>query len=215
MAKDKKLQHEIDTHHFRVAIFGSARIKKGHSVYKRVYKLAHKIAEEDIDVVTGGGPGLMEAASAGHRAGRKKSGVHSVGLNIMLPKEQYSNKHLDLKKDFERFSDRLDYFMVLSNAVVVAPGGIGTLLELFYTWQLVQVNHICNIPIILLGREWPDLIKYIEKWPLKHKFIDKADLSGLFIAHTPEDAMKVIRMAHESFKNNGKFVCLNYKKYKI
>jgi len=213
MTINEKLNNEINNNHFRVAIFGSARIKKGHLVYNKIYSLAHMIAEQNIDVVTGGGPGLMEAASAGHKAGRKKAGVHSVGLNILLPKEQYANKHLDIKKDFHKFSERLDYFMVLSNCVVVAPGGIGTLLELFYTWQLIQVKHICNIPIILLGKEWPGLIKWIKSWALRNKLIDKEDLNSLFFADTSEEAMGIIKIAHDHFKKDGKYTCLNYKKY--
>ena len=132
--KKIKIPKQIDVERFRVAIFGSARIKENDSRYKQIYTLAKMIAAEGFDVVTGGGPGIMEAANKGHKDGRKKGKiVHSFGLNIVLPKEQTANKHLDIKKDFERFSERLDYFMYLSNVVVVAPGGVGTLLEFFYT----------------------------------------------------------------------------------
>ena len=107
-------KHHIDKKHFRVAIFGSARIKPNDPRYKQIYSLAKRIASAGFDVVTGGGPGIMEAANKGHREGRKKGKhVHSFGLNIMLPMEQSANKHLDIKKDFKRFSERLDYFMNL------------------------------------------------------------------------------------------------------
>lgn len=207
---------QIDIDHFRVAIFGSARIQSNEPKYEQIYQLAKKIAERGHDVVTGGGPGLMEAANKGHKEGRADNeDIHSFGLNIMLPHEQTSNRHLDLKKDFERFSDRLDYFMYLSNAVVVAPGGVGTLLEFFYTWQLVQVKHICNIPIILLGDMWPELIQWVEKWPLKNKFLNQTDLHHLFLADNCNEAMRVIDRVYEDYKQGGDSFCLNYKKYKI
>ena len=165
--KNKNIRGESVDGNFKVTIFGSARIKKGTLVYSQVRTLARMLGERGFDVITGGGPGLMKAASEGHRKGSKKTGAYSIGVGIRLPHEQKFNRHLDIKKEFKRFSRRLDYFMSLSNAVVIAPGGIGTLLELFYTWQLSQVKQICNIPIILLGKQWPLLIKWLEKYPSK------------------------------------------------
>jgi len=136
---------------FTVAIFGSARIERGSPIYWEIYELAKMIAEAGINIVTGGGPGLMDAASAGHRAGRRDSEAKAIGLKIKLPFEEREASHLDIKREFDRFSQRLDEFMSISNAVVVAPGGVGTLLELAYTWQFLQVKHILNIPVILLG----------------------------------------------------------------
>lgn len=211
----EKKEFHVDPDHFRVAIFGSARIQPNDPKYNQIYSLARMIAMEGMDVVTGGGPGIMEAANKGHREGRKNNQVHSVGLNIMLPKEQSENKHLDVKKDFERFSDRLDYFMKLSNIVVVAPGGIGTALEFMYTWQLMQVNHTCNYPIILLGDMWPPLIKWFEDWPLKKKLISESDMRPIFLASHCREAMKIIRKAQQDFKTRGPGYCWNYKKYKI
>jgi len=212
-----KIPKEIDVDHFRVAIFGSARLKPNDSRYKQVQTLAKMIAQEGLDVVTGGGPGIMEAANKGHREGRKGKGhgSHSFGLNIVLPKEQSSNKHLDIKKDFERFSERLDYFMYLSNVVVVAPGGVGTLLEFFYTWQLIQVKHICSIPIIFVGEMWPPLLKWIEKWPLKKKFVDKADMHPFFLAKNCTEAMSIIKMANKEYLKGNKDFCSNFQKYRI
>ena len=162
---------ENEQNHFRVAIFGSARITKGDSNYKLVHDLAKLVAEAGMDVVTGGGSGLMNAASEGHHDGRKDQKTHSVGLRIKLPMEENEAIHLDIKKEFSRFSNRLDSFMQISNAVVVAPGGVGTMLELFYTWQLLQVKHICNIPIILLGSMWLDFIEWIKKHPLEKELL--------------------------------------------
>ena len=94
---------ELYEKHFRVAIFGSARIKIDEPAYDEIYKLAHMLAAENIDIVTGGGPGIMEAASKGHRYGRKSNNTHSIGLNIDIPANQIPNRHLDIKKDFHRF----------------------------------------------------------------------------------------------------------------
>lgn len=209
-------KYHIDKKRFRIAIFGSARIKPNDPRYKQIYSLAKRIASAGFDVVTGGGPGIMEAANKGHKDGRKKGKhVHSFGLNIMLPEEQSANKHLDIKKDFKRFSARLDYFMDLSNIVVVAPGGVGTLLEFFYTWQLIQVKHVNSIPIIFMGDMWPELIDWIEKWPLKKKLISHKDLNSLFLAKHCSEAIKIIKKAHEDYVNGGNDFCSNFNKYRI
>jgi uncharacterized protein (TIGR00730 family) len=208
---------KIDKKHFRVAIFGSARTKKGEKTYKQVHTLAKMIAKEEMDLVTGGGPGLMDAASRGHHLGRKDkpNGSHSIGLTINLPNEQTGGYHLDIQKDFDKFSGRLDTFMKLSNVVVVAPGGIGTVLELFYTWQLLQVKHICdNVPIILLGPMWKGLIDWMKKQPMKKKLISPKDLENIFLVNTCAGAMKIINRAKEEFNSGSKNVCLNIKKYK-
>lgn len=219
MAK-RKLKKNLDLrqlkNHFRVAIYGSARIKKGDPRYKLIHDLAGMIAKENIDIVTGGGPGLMDAANRGHHAGRDK-GNHSLsfGLTIHLPREQRESFHLDIKKDFYNFSGRLDHFVLLSNVVIVAPGGVGTLLELMYTWQLVQVKHACGIPIILLGDMWTGFTDWVKKSPLKNKFLDKEDLDLLFPAKNAKEAMEIIRASHDAYKKGKENVCLNIKKYSI
>jgi len=213
--KNKNIKRKSIDGNFKVTIFGSARIKKGTLVYIQVRTLARMLGERGFDVITGGGPGLMRAASEGHEKGSKKTGAYSIGVGIKLPNEQKFNRHLDIKKEFKRFSRRLDYFMSLSNVIVVAPGGIGTLLELFYTWQLSQVQQICNIPIILMGKQWPPLIKWLEKYPLKSRYFDKKDINLLFLAKNCEEAIKIIDKAHEEYKKGGKDFCLNYKKYRL
>jgi uncharacterized protein (TIGR00730 family) len=187
--------------HFRVAIFGSARIKRQDPGYKLIYGLSKLIAADGIDIVTGGGPGTMEAANKGHQEGRGGNHIHSYGLSIKLPKGQTVNRHLDIKREFRKFSRRLDCFMSLSNAVVVAPGGVGTMLELLYTWQLVQVEKISDMPIILLGKMWPEFLKWVKKWQLKHKLVDKVDMRDIYLAKTPAHAMKIIKKAHKEFEN--------------
>ncbi|MAG78619.1 hypothetical protein CL616_04620 [archaeon] len=209
-----KLKKELRDGHFRVAIFGSARMKKSDPDYYEVQKLAKSLAREEIDVITGGGPGLMDAASKGHHTGRKGKKVHSIGLSIKLPFEKVDSYHLDVKKEFPKFSKRLDTFMKLSNIVVVAPGGIGTILEFFYTWQLMQVKHICSTPIILLGDMWPGLIRWIKKEPLKRKLLNKEDIELVYRVKNYREAMKIVKEAHKEFQKGGKNFCLNYKKYK-
>jgi uncharacterized protein (TIGR00730 family) len=209
-----KKRSKIDPSHFRVAIFGSARLSKGDVRYKQVFSLAKMIAKAEMDVVTGGGPGLMDAASRGHHAGRKgKKGAHSIGLTINLPREQHDGYHLDIKKDFMRFSNRLDSFMELSNAVVVAPGGIGTLLELLYTWQLVQVKHICETPIILLGAHWQGLLDWIKKEMVRKKLMSSSDFSNVFVVKSSSAAMKLLKKVQEDSLGSG-HVCSNFKRYK-
>lgn len=215
--KKKKDIDKIDPDHFRVTIFGSARIKRGEPRYNQIRTLAKMLGEKGIDIVTGGGPGLMQAASAGHNEGTKKAKnkSHSIGLLIKLPTEQKTAEFLDIKKEFQRFSGRLDRFMELSNVFVVAPGGIGTTLEFFYTLQLIQVKQTCNVPIILIGDMWPPLIRWLENWPLKKKFMGKEDLNSIVLAKNNQEAMKMIEIAHKKFNSGDKNICLNSKKYKL
>lgn len=210
----KPIKEELKKKDFRVTIFGSARIKKNSAEYKQVYILGKLIGERGIDIVTGGGPGVMEAANKGHKKGSKGK-AHSIGLVIKLPKEQGANKYVGIQKEFPTFSKRLDNFMLLSNVMVIMPGGIGTLLEALYTWQLMQVNQICHVPIIFMGKMWPELIKWIEKYMLKNKLIDKKDLELIFLAKNCNETMKMVDTAHEEYKKGTKNYCLNYKKYKL
>ncbi len=199
---------------FRVAIFGSARITKNDPIYDQVYNLAKLIAGKHFDVVTGGGPGLMDAASKGHKDGRTGNDSYSIGLNIKLPHEQKPNWHLDIKQEYNRFSTRLDTFMSLSNAIVVAPGGVGTLLEFVYTWQLVQVEHICDTPIILLGDQWQAFLEWVENHLLKHNFLDKKDLNDIFLAKDYNDAFNIITHCFQAYQQGEENICLNLQQYK-
>ena len=208
---NRQIAKELKNADFRVTIFGSARIKKGTRVWKEVYKIAKAVGELHADVVTGGGPGLMEAASLGHRASRNHG--DTIGLNITLPKEQFANKHLNIKQDFDTFSSRLDTFILLSNVVVVAPGGVGTCLEFFYVWQLMQVHHICKIPIIMLGPMWKGLLKWVERSPVKDGLISRSDLDSIIVVETADQAIKVLRHAHKMFQKMGNEACINLKMY--
>lgn len=177
---------------FRVSIFGSSRIHRDDLAYKQVHQLAKLLGARGIDVITGGGPGIMEAANLGHNRGSKKTKAKSIGLNIFLPHEQRINDGVEVERRFNRFSTRLDNFTLLSNAVIVAPGGIGTILELFYTWQVLQTKKINHIPIILMGKQWKGLVKWLKKAPLKSKYLDKEDILNLIYAKNPKAVIKLI-----------------------
>ncbi len=192
---------EMETDFYRVCIFGSARIREDSPIYKQVEVLAEVLSRSGVDIVTGGGPGLMEAANRGAKAGSK--GAWSIGLPIQLPFESDANSHLDVKSHHKRFSSRLDEFMRITHAVVVVPGGIGTVLEMFYTWQLMQVAHIRPRPLILFSsdKSWEALIKWMQDYPLKNNLIAPKDMEMLKIVNSVEEIMQILGPDIAKFKN--------------
>jgi len=215
------LSEELKAEHFRVAIFGSARMEHDSEIYQMVFDLARLVASSGLDLVTGGGPGLMSAASKGYYKGKRSQGrkkaetLHSIGLNITLPDKQDESSHLDLKQEFDRFSERLDHFILLSNAFVIAPGGVGTLLEFFYTWQLAQVRQITDTPIILLGEMWYALIRWLHKWPTRYAMIGTEELELLYVTKTCEDALTIIMDSYHHYQEGGRDFCKHYHNYRI
>ena len=185
----------------RIAIFGSARIRKGDAAYKEVFRIAQGLAEAGFDIVTGGGPGLMQAANAGQKSAW--SGTKSIGLTIRLPQEQKANSYLDIKKEFSAFSARLDEFMALSDAVVVATGGIGTLLELFYTWQLIQVGHVPMKPIVLYGKMWTGLLSWMRSEVLARGLVDGGDLKYIVHLNSVDEVVAFLRKSATRRANQG------------
>ena len=186
---------------FRVVIFGSARIQAHDIIYRSIYNIAHALAEHGIDIITGGGPGLMEAANSGitdvvERISR------SYGLPIDLPFiEEPANKHLEIKSSHRRFTSRLDEFMRLSNAVVVAPGGIGTMLEMIYVWQLLQVGLTNDRPMILLGREtWGGLLSWMQEVLLPHDYIGLSDFRWIKLVDTEQEVIDLVLRAQQCFQ---------------
>lgn len=206
MSKIKKLNlaHELKKRDFRVAIFGSARVKKGDQVYKDVFHLAMLIGRRGYDIVTGGGPGLMEAANSGHAAGDKLRKADSIGLTIKLPGKQSTNRYVELREDFTQFSKRLDEFMKLANVIVVTEGGLGTLLEFAFTWQLLQVRHMDYKPIILIGTMWKKLIDWIKKYSLKKKLMSPQDFIFIHIAKNNSAAIKIIEKFYDIYCKEGR-----------
>jgi uncharacterized protein (TIGR00730 family) len=202
--RELNLEQAVDLHAFRVAIFGSARIKRDSKEYKEVFKLAKMIGEKGFDIITGGGPGIMEAANAGHDEGDKNKVSESIGLTIKLSTEEKPNDFVELRKHFERFAERLETFAKLSNVFVVTPGGIGTMLELFYTWQLVQVKKLEFKPIILAGEMWGPLIYWVIDYALKQKLISSEDFDYIYIAQDTNEAISLIDKFNKQFKEKGK-----------
>jgi len=198
--------------HYRVAIFGSARIQQGDQEYKDVFAMARGFGKLGFDVVTGGGPGIMLAGNAGHKSGMSNS--HSIGLNIKLPFEQQENKYLDIKREFDRFSERLDTFMSLSDVIVVATGGVGTLLELFYSWQLIQVKHMCETPIILFGEMWGGLLQWLTRDVLARNLFNKEDMRNIFHMSDCEKVIEFVKKSHED-RQNMDHICINYDQYRM
>ena len=188
---------EIGSDYYRVSIFGSARIKKNTNEYNQVYELAKKLAQNKADIVTGGGPGLIEAANVEAKEGSPDS--KSFGFHIDLPFETTPNEHLDITFHHKKFSSRLDEFMRISHAVVVTPGGIGTILELLYTWQLIQVDHITPRPIILLGDMWGGLVNWMKSEPLKHDLINKSDFDNIETVQNINDVITILEPHIEKF----------------
>lgn len=195
LIEDELLVLESMEDFYRVCIFGSARIKADTPQYDQVCELAEKLASKGIDILTGGGPGLMEAANLGAKKGARgaQGAGKSFGISIELPFEPKPNSHLDIKRHHHKFSSRLDDFMRLSHAVIVTPGGVGTLLELFFCWQLVQVNHAATRPIILLDRSyWEGVHTWLQEVPLARGLISEKDFVPISIADSVDEACEKV-----------------------
>ncbi len=144
---------------YRVTIFGSARLKAGTPAYDGVKKLAAELTRMGCDIISGGGPGLMQAANEGAHSIEKAS-RRSVGIRVELPFEQEINPFVGQAYEHGTFFSRLHHFMIVSDAFVVVPGGIGTLLELSLAWQLLQVRKLYNTPLIVVGKMWAELVEW-------------------------------------------------------
>jgi uncharacterized protein (TIGR00730 family) len=147
-------------HNYRVTIFGSARLKPATPAYNAVKKLAAELTKMGCDIISGGGPGLMQAANEGAHSVQPKARKRSVGIRIELPFEQEVNPFVGQMYEHRTFFSRLHHFMIVSDAFVVVPGGIGTLLELSLAWQLLQVRQLYNTPLILVGKMWAELVQW-------------------------------------------------------
>lgn len=174
-----------------VSIFGSARTADEDKYFIMAEQIAYNLTQNGYGVITGGGPGIMEAANKGaHRGGGK-----SVGLNITLPFEEYSNIYIDRDKkiDFDYFFVRKVMFVKYAQGFIVLPGGMGTLDELFEAITLIQTEKIGKFPIVLVGSEfWGGLIDWIKETLLKDQKISAKDLDLFNVVDTAEDAVKII-----------------------
>jgi uncharacterized protein (TIGR00730 family) len=152
---------------YRVTIFGSARIKSGTVAYENVKQLAAELTKMGCDIMSGGGPGLMQAANEGALSVDAEALHRSIGIRVELPFEQEVNPFVGQLYEHRTFFSRLHHFMIISDAFVVVPGGIGTLLEMSLAWQLLQVRKLYNTPLILVGKMWTELIDWGRKTMLK------------------------------------------------
>jgi hypothetical protein len=171
-----------------VSIFGSARTPQNNKYYLLAEEIAYKLTQHGYGVITGGGPGIMEAANKG----AKRGGGKSVGLNIDLPFEQSSNAYIDKDKnlDFEYFFVRKVMFVKYAQGFIVLPGGFGTLDELFEAITLIQTQKIGHFPIILVGKDfWAGLIEWFKNTLLKEKNISQEDLDSYILVDTAEEAV--------------------------
>lgn len=188
-----------------VSIFGSARLKPDNKYYQLAVEVAEKIVENGYGVITGGGPGIMEAGNKGaHLAGGT-----SVGLNIALPFEQHDNPYIDSDKslDFDYFFARKVMFVKYSQGFVVMPGGFGTLDELFEAITLIQTKKIGRFPIILMGSEfWEGLMDWI-KSTLDKKFftISPEDINLLHVVDTSDEAVEIINDFYAKYSLSPNF----------
>ena len=175
-----------------VSIFGSARTKPENKYYQLAEEIAFKLTQEGYGVITGGGPGIMEAANKGAKRGKG----NSVGLNINLPFEQKPNDYIDRDKsiDFNYFFVRKTVFLKYSQGFIGMPGGFGTIDELFESLTLVQTNKIAEFPVVLVGKEyWEGLIDWIKKTMLHEEHnINESDLDLFKIVDTADEAVKHI-----------------------
>ena len=189
--------------HYRVSIFGSSRIRRGDPIYEEVKKLSMELARMGVDIVTGGGPGLMEAANSGAIEGQIESRSRSYGLAIHLPSEEQSNPFVDKVFRHRTFFSRLHHFVRLSSAFIVMPGGIGTALELFMVWQLLQVKHMKSHPLILVGTMWPPLIEWIQDNMISRGLVSPPDLDVVSVVASSDEAIPIIRASYEQFKGEN------------
>jgi uncharacterized protein (TIGR00730 family) len=186
--------------HFRVSIFGSSRIRRGDPIYEEVKSLSSELARMGIDIVTGGGPGLMEAANSGASEGQSESHARSFGLAIHLPTEEAANPFVDKVFRHRTFFSRLHHFVRLSSAFIVMPGGIGTGLELFLVWQLLQVKHMTEHPLILVGTMWAGLIEWIDRTMVQKGLVSPQDLNIVTVVGSSKEAIPIISASYDKFK---------------
>ncbi|MFG0318353.1 MAG: LOG family protein [Planctomycetota bacterium JB042] len=145
---------------YRVTIFGSARTRPGTPEYEAARRTARELVELGCDIVTGGGPGMMQAANEGAADAGAPERNRSLGIRVELPFEQQANPFVEQSFEHRTFFTRLHHFVLASDAFIVAPGGIGTVLEAMTIWQLLQVGHLEGAPLIFVGRMWPGLVEW-------------------------------------------------------
>ena len=175
-------------------VYGSARIDEDDLAYERAREIGRRFADRGFAVVTGGGPGIMEAANRGCR----EAGGFSVGFNIDLPHEQHANSYLDMELTFRHFYARKVMLVKAAEGFVLCEGGFGTLDELFESLVLIQTGKIHHFPVVLVGREhWHGLTGWIEEKLIDHELIARADTLLLSVTDEPEEAVQIVIDCYE------------------
>jgi uncharacterized protein (TIGR00730 family) len=178
-----------------VTMFGSARVRDGHPAYEAARATGRRFAQHGWTVITGGGPGVMEAGNRG----AKEGGGFSVGFNIKLPHEQHSNPYLDLAVTFDHFYARKVCFVKPASGFVIFPGGFGTLDELFESLTLIQTGKVLNFPVVLFDTDyWDELLHFVRAEVLADGMISPDDLELLHVTDDPEEAVVRVVEHHES-----------------
>jgi uncharacterized protein (TIGR00730 family) len=187
---------------YRVTIFGSARTDPEHWAYAAVRDLAAELTRLGCDIVTGGGPGLMQAANEGARRAGAGSDGGSVGIRVELPFEQDVNPFVGQAFEHRTFFSRLHHFVLVSDAFVVVPGGIGTVLEMMMIWQLLQVRKLYDTPLLLVGAMWPGLVDWARKAMLRPDapLASPEDFAIPVCCPNGPEALDVLRKHHGRWK---------------
>jgi len=177
-----------------VTFFGSARAREGSAAYDGAREIGRLFAEQGFAVVTGGGPGVMEAGNRGCKEG----GGLSIGFNIKLPHEQGLNDYVDLSLTFDHFYARKTMFVKAASGFVIFPGGFGTLDELFESLTLIQTGKLLHFPVVLYDEHyWQELLRWTQEELLSHGMISAEDLSLLSVTSDPEEAVETVLACHE------------------
>lgn len=177
-----------------VSIFGSSRLHPSNKYYKLADEVAYLLAKEGYAIITGSGPGIMEAANKGAR----RAGGHSIGLNIQIPSEQKANEFVDTLLDFHYFFVRKVMFVKYASAFVIMPGGYGTLDEFTEAINLIQTERMQRFPVVLFGSDyWKGLTDWFSNTALKHGAISKSDLDIFTVVDTPRDVVKAIKRFYD------------------
>ena len=187
---------------YRVTIFGSARAKPGTVAYEETKRVSKALAEMGCDIITGGGPGLMQAANEGVKLAG--DGHESLGIRVDLPFEQDVNPFVELAFEHRTFFTRLHHFVLASDAFIVAPGGIGTVLETTMIWQLLQVKHLDRTPLILVGKMWPGFIDWARSSMLEFEtpLASAADFNIPWCVSSADEAIAIIQEHHSRWSND-------------
>ena len=183
-----------------VTIFGSARIDESSAEYALARETGRLFAEADFAVVTGGGPGVMEAANRGCRDG----GGLSVGFNIQLPHEQGGNPYCDIELTFTHFYARKTMFVKSAEGFVIFPGGFGTLDELFESLTLIQTGKVFNFPVVLVGSDyWAELLDWVRQEALADGMVSPEDVALLQVTDDPAEAVRLVVESYDGRNGPG------------